>query len=119
MAASSGFAAFSATIKQQTSISRPSRPRSSEFVISPYRNSRNRRRFLERGFFSNPRCEMGLASSDDEEKKESRISSISALERLKTSAADSKFILSYEKEIVLGFWLLLSFVDAFLVFHIL
>eukprot|EP00268_Persea_americana_P011462 TRINITY_DN14842_c1_g1_i2.p1 TRINITY_DN14842_c1_g1~~TRINITY_DN14842_c1_g1_i2.p1 ORF type:complete len:587 (-),score=117.36 TRINITY_DN14842_c1_g1_i2:187-1818(-) len=88
MAASNGFAAFSVTIKQQTSICRPSRPRSSEFVIYPYRNSRNRRRFLERGAFSNPRCEMGSVSSDDEEKKESRISSISALERLKTSAAD-------------------------------
>ncbi|XP_058069540.1 glutamyl-tRNA reductase 1, chloroplastic-like [Magnolia sinica] len=88
MAAANGFATAFAGAKMETLLCKPSIC-SSQIGISS-KNARNsRRRSFERRSFSSPRCD---ASSDslvkEENTAESRASSVSALEQLKTSAAD-------------------------------
>lgn len=88
MAAPSGFATPFPGVKMETFPCNSSKNASLLGIC--WRNARNRRRVLERGgLFFTPRC--GGSGTDltvQEERSESRAASVSALEQLKTSAAD-------------------------------
>ncbi|KAF8404773.1 hypothetical protein HHK36_009662 [Tetracentron sinense] len=86
MAATSGFSASFAGLKMDSLLPcKSSSLRASPFQI---RISQNRRRVVERGVSLNPRCEVVSEVLVQTDKIDSRASSVSALEQLKTSAAD-------------------------------
>ncbi|KAF8406145.1 hypothetical protein HHK36_008225 [Tetracentron sinense] len=90
MVATSGFAASFAGVKMESLLPcKISSSKASPSQIPIFCNpSRNLRRVSERGVSLNPRCEAVSDVLVHDDKINSRVSSVSALEQLKTSAAD-------------------------------
>ncbi|XP_058081070.1 glutamyl-tRNA reductase 1, chloroplastic-like [Magnolia sinica] len=84
-AAAIGLATLFPRAKLEPPLFRSSSNPSPQFKIASFPNARNQRRVVERRAVSEPKCEFG---SEDEKKIELRTSSVSALEQLKTSAAE-------------------------------